>query len=161
DQGRAFVEIEHRHKLIQRFWTKAGNTQEQIKQAIDQSMRGGFTLHVTQVRENRGYIASHHIDVPWSDKELEVKWEHFTSKRQPDQKETWTAVITPKNAATNFVRKWQIRKIDPATGREDREFVQVPVLEKAVAEMVATLYDESLDAFLPHQWMQRFSFFRQ
>src|SRR5207248_3562614 len=33
--------------------------------------------------------------------------------------------------------------------------------EKAVAEMVATLYDASLDQFLPHHWQQRFNVFRQ
>ena len=34
-----------------------------------------------------------------------------------------------------------------------------PAAEKAVAEMVATLYDESLDAFAPHDWPQRFAVF--
>ena len=46
----------------------------QIKQAVDESMRGGFTLHVTQVRENRAYLDSRHIEVPWSSKELDLKW---------------------------------------------------------------------------------------
>src|SRR5205823_507215 len=129
--GRAFIEVEQRNRMIQRFWTKAGNTQEQVKQAIDESLRGGFTLHVTQVRENRGYLSSRHIDVPWSNKNLDVKWEHFVSKLEPSQKETWTAIITG------------------------------PTAQKAVAEMVATLYDESLDAFMKLNWQQRFSFFRQ
>ena len=34
-------------------------------------------------------------------------------------------------------------------------------VEKAVAEMVATLYDESLDAFAPLNWPHRFSVFRE
>ena len=131
ETGRAFIEIEHRHKMIKRYWTKPGRTQEAIGQAVDDSMRGGFTLHVTQVRENRAYLDSHHIDVPWSNKDLDLKWEHFTSKLQPGQKETWTAVITGPNA------------------------------QKAVAEMAATLYDESLDAFMPHAWQRRFTVFRQ
>ncbi len=131
EAGRAFVEIEHRDKMIQRYWTKPGQTQQQIKQAVTEAMRGGFTLHVTQVRENRAYLDSRHVDVPWSNKDLEIKWEHFTSKLEPSQKETWTAVITGPDA------------------------------QKAVAEMVATLYDASLDAFMQHQWMQRFGFFRQ
>ena len=33
--------------------------------------------------------------------------------------------------------------------------------KKAVAEMVATLYDESLDAYFPHNWMSFFGVFRQ
>ena len=131
DEGRAFIEIEHRHKILERFWTKAGQTQQQIKRAIDESMRGGFTLHITQIRENRAYLISRRIDVPWSNKDLEIKWEHFTSKLQPAQKETWTAVVTGRDA------------------------------HKAVAEIVATLYDQSLDAFMQAHWQQRFGFFRQ
>ena len=77
--------------------------------------------------------------MPWKNKELELKWEHFVSKLQPGQKETWTLVRSPKS-------KVQSRN---------------PVPEKAVAEMVATLYDESLDAFAPLDWPHRFSVFRE
>jgi hypothetical protein len=98
EQGRAFVEIEHRNKIIQRFWTEPGRTQQQIKFAVTEAMRGGFTLHVTQVRENRAYLDSRKISVPWKNKELALTWEHFTSKLQPGQKETWTAVITGPGA---------------------------------------------------------------
>jgi len=131
DQGRAFVEIEHRNKMIQRFWTQPGVTQSAIKQAVTEAMRGGFTLHVTQVRENRAYLDSRKIEVPWSNKDLELKWDHFTSKLEPAQKETWTLSVTGPNA------------------------------EKSAAEMVAALYDESLDAFAPQRWLERFAFFRQ
>jgi hypothetical protein len=136
ETGRAFVEIEHRHQMIQRFWTRPGQTQQQIKQAVTEAMRGGFTLHVTQVRENRAYLESRHVDVPWSNKELDIKWEHFTSKLAPSQKETWTAVVQIRNP------KSEIRNA-----------------EKAVAEMVATLYDQSLDQFMPLYWQTQFSFF--
>ncbi|MFN7140126.1 MAG: alpha-2-macroglobulin family protein, partial [Limisphaerales bacterium] len=143
-KGRAFIEIEHRGRMIQSFWTKPEQTQEQIKLAVTEAMRGGFTLHVTQVRENRGYLTSERIDVPWSNKELEIRWEHFTSKLEPSQKETWTAVLS---LPTNSV----------AAGKGYKE---LPI-EQIAAEMVATLYDKSLDAFAPHQWMQRFNIFRQ
>ena len=130
EQGRAFIEIEHRNEMLQRFWTDPATTQRQVRQAVTEAMRGGFTLHVTRVQENRAHIASRHVDVPWSNKNLEIKWEHFTSKLEPAQKETWTAVISGPDA------------------------------HKAVAEMVATLYDASLDAFMRHHWQQRFSVFR-
>ena len=45
-------------------------TIQQIKQAVTEAMRGGFTLHVTQVRENRAYLESRHIDVPWNNKDF-------------------------------------------------------------------------------------------
>ncbi|HSH14959.1 MAG TPA: hypothetical protein VLD18_02925, partial [Verrucomicrobiae bacterium] len=130
DAGRAFVEIEHRGKFLQRFWTRPGQTQQPIRQAVEEAMRGGFTVHVTQVRENRAYTLARHVDVPWSNKELELKWEHFTSKLGPAQQETWTAVISGSKA------------------------------EKVSAEMVAVLYDASLDQFQRHHWLTRFNFFR-
>ena len=129
--ARAFVEVEHRHKILQSYWTEQGLTQFSIKQAVNEAMRGGFTLHITMVRENRAYLSSHHVNVPWTNKNLSVKWERFVNKLEPSQKETWTAVITGPDA------------------------------KKAVAEMVATLYDESLDQFLPHRWQSAFNVFRQ
>jgi uncharacterized protein YfaS (alpha-2-macroglobulin family) len=130
DAGRAFVEVEHRNKLIQSYWTDAGSTQAVVKQAINDGMRGGFTVRVTYVRENRAYLESRHVDVPWANKELTIKWERFVSKLEPGKKETWTAVISGPDA------------------------------RGAVAEMVAALYDQSLDAYKPHDWTKRFGVFR-
>ncbi len=131
DRGRAFIEIEHRGKVLQGFWTEPGATQQPVKQAVTEGMRGGFTLRVTMVRENRAYLESRRVDVPWTNKNLTIRWEHFVSKLEPGQKETWTAVIAGPDA------------------------------KKAVAEMVATLYDQSLDAYLPHNWQPGFGVFRQ
>ena len=131
DKARAYVEIEHRHKIIKSFWTEPGATQQSVKLPVTEAMRGGFTVRVTMVRENRAYLESRHVDVPWSNKDLTLKWEHFVSKLEPAQKETWTAVISGHDA------------------------------KKAVAEMVAALYDESLDAFTPHSWMKAFAVFYQ
>ena len=131
EQGRALIEIEHRRKIVQRFWTEPGATQQVVKQAVAEAWRGGFFIHVTMVRENRAYLTTRKVEVPWTNKNLSIKWEHFVSKMEPGQKETWTAVITGPDA------------------------------KKAAAEMVAALYDESLDAYLPHSWMQRFSVFRE
>ena len=131
DKARAYIEIEHRRKVLQSFWTDPANTQQQVKQAVNESMRGGFTLRVTMVRENRAYLTMHRVNVPWTNKNLTVKWEHFVSKLEPNRKETFTALVTGPDA------------------------------KRAVAEMVATLYDESLDQYLPHKWMERFGFFRQ
>ena len=131
ETGRAFVEVEHRGKMLQSFWTKPGVTQAAIAQEIHEGMRGGFTLRTTFVRENRAYLESRHIDVPWTNKELTLKWERFVSKLEPGRKETYTLTVSGPNAT------------------------------KAAAEMVASMYDASLDAYLPHDWMKRLSVFRQ
>jgi uncharacterized protein YfaS (alpha-2-macroglobulin family) len=135
EQGRAFVEIEHRNKMVQRYWTKPGQTQQQIRVAVTESMRGGFTLHVTQIRENRAMIKTCPVSVPWSNKALALRWEHFTSRLQPGQKETWTLEVQGPKSGTRTA-------------------------EKAVAEMVATLYDESLDTFAEPGWPAGLAGFR-
>ena len=130
DAGRACIEVEHRHKVTQRFWTAPGRTQRLLEVPVTEAMRGGFSVHVTQVRENRMLQRTHHVTVPWSNMKFNVKWERFVSKLRPGQEETWTATITGHDA------------------------------EHAVAEMVATLYDASLNAFAPHHWQRHFSIYR-
>jgi uncharacterized protein YfaS (alpha-2-macroglobulin family) len=130
EKARAFIEIECDHKIVRAFWTEPGATQHTLTQPVTEPMRGGFTLRVTMVRENRAYFTSRQVSVPWSNKELKVTWEHFTSKLEPGQKETWTAVISGPDA------------------------------RRAVAEIVAAVYDQSLDQFLPHQWQRGFGVFR-
>ena len=61
-------------------------------------MRGGFTVHVTMVRENRAYLSSHKVNVPWTNKNLTVKWESFRDKLQPGQPEKWKATISGPDA---------------------------------------------------------------
>ncbi len=131
DSGRAFVEVEHRGQLLQSYWTEPGRTQALIEQEVTEAMRGGFTLRVTYVRENRAYLHSEQIDVPWSDRELELRWERFVSKLEPAAQETWTAIVSG------------------------------PEAERRAAEMVATLYDASLDTFATHRWQDGFGVFRQ
>lgn len=131
DKARAYIEIEHRGQLLKNFWTEPGATQFAIKEKITEAMRGGFTVRVTMVRENRAYLHSNHVDVPWTNKVLTVKWEHFVSKLSPAQKETWTAVVSGPDA------------------------------KHAVAEMVAGMYDASLDAYKPFGWPGSFNVFRQ
>ncbi len=131
DTGRAYVEVLHREKKLQGYWTETGRTLNSIKQKVTEEMRGGFTLRVTFVRDNRAFLMTRLVEVPWTNKELSVKWERFVSKLEPAQKEKWTAIITGPDA------------------------------KKAVAEMVATLYDESLDQYQPFEWMKRFAMFRQ
>jgi uncharacterized protein YfaS (alpha-2-macroglobulin family) len=130
DSARAYVEVEHRGKMLQSFWTAPGTTQVWIKQPVDETMRGGFTVRTTMVRENRAYTQDQHVNVPWTNKQLELQWQHFVSKLEPAAKETWTALIAGPDA------------------------------ERHAAEMVATLYDASLDAYQSHQWPGGFNVFR-
>jgi uncharacterized protein YfaS (alpha-2-macroglobulin family) len=128
--GRAFVELECAGKSLKRYWTAAGRTQERVEWPVTEDMRGGFTVRVSYVRENRAYFNARSVQVPWTNKRLDVKWESFRSKLLPGQKETWTALVTGPNA------------------------------KSAAAEMVATLYDASLDQYASLGWPGAFNVFR-
>lgn len=128
--GRALVEVECNGRLVARGWTQPGRTQEPITVKITEALRGGFTVRVTSVRENRAYLESRQVLVPWSDRKLNVIWETFRSALQPGQKETWTAVVKGPDA------------------------------KAASAEFVATLYDASLDQFATQAWPAQFDVFR-
>jgi hypothetical protein len=129
--ARAYIEIERDNSIVNAFWTKPGTTQVRIEKEIDEALRGGFTLRTTCVVENRAYLETKVVDVPWSNKDLKLKWDRFVSKLEPAARETFTLTI------------------------------QGPDAKRATAEMVATLYDESLDAFVKNQWIQRLSVFRK
>ena len=121
ETGRAFIEIEHRDEIVKRFWTEPGRTQQTISFPVTEKERGGFTLRITQIRENRAHLTSRNVSVPWKNKEYSLRWERMRDKLEPGAKETWTLVV--EGAA----------KDEPV-------------------EMVAAMYDASLDAFLPHDW---------
>ena len=128
--GRALVEMECDGRALMSTWTAPDRTQELIKLPVTEEMRGGVTLRITYVRENRAYVHQSIVEVPWTNKRLAVKWESFRSKLMPGQKETWTAVVTGPDA------------------------------KRTAAEMVATLYDASLDQYVRHNWPQMFNVFR-
>ena len=129
--GQAFVELVHRGNVLKSYWTEAGQTQTIIDMDVTEKLRGGFFVRLTYVRENRAYTESRRIMVPWSNKKLNIKWERFVSKLEPGGKVTWTAVVSGPDA------------------------------ERRTAEMVATMYDASLDAYAANVWPGSFNVFYQ
>ncbi|MDD2716903.1 MAG: alpha-2-macroglobulin family protein [Candidatus Wallbacteria bacterium] len=130
DKGQAYLEIEQDGKILQKFWTDASETQRRLTMGIDEKLRGGFTVHATFVQENRAYLVSRQINVPWDNKDLSLKFSTFRSVLKPGQEDEWSVEI------------------------------KGPGAEAAAAEMVATLYDESLDAFYPHFFQDFKNYFR-
>jgi len=80
------------------------------------------------VRDGRLHTQTQTIEVPWTTKKLSIAWERFTRRLEPATKEVWRAKISSV--------------ADPLAGPP----------AAAVAEMVATLYDQSLDSLAAHQW---------
>ena len=84
--------------------------------------RGGYAVNRVMVFNNRVFTQNWMVNVPWSNKELNISFETFRDKLKPGDNETWKV------------------KISGAKG------------EQAAAELLAGMYDVSLDQFEPHQW---------
>jgi hypothetical protein len=128
DAGRALVEISQSGKVLERFWTQPGRTQWPVAFKAGAANRGGFTVRAWLVRDGRLHMQSQTVDVPWTDKKLAVEWERFTRRTEPGAKEVWRAKI--------------MSVADPVAG---------PAGPQA-AEMLALMYDQSLDALAAHAW---------
>jgi len=128
DHGRALVEIARAGRVLQRFWTAPGRTQWPVSVAVGAEDRGGFTVTAWMVREGRLHREQRIVQVPWTDRKFAVAWERFTRRVEPTTKEVWRARVTTV--------------ADPLAGPE----------RPAIAEVLAILYDRSLDALAGHAW---------
>lgn len=110
-------EIEHKGEIIEKKWLKLSKEQKMLSIPIMEDYRGNFGLHYTFIKDNRLYKQDRTLIVPWSNKELKISFETFRNKLMPGQEEEWKIKISG------------------------------PRGDALAAEMVATLYDASLDVF--------------
>lgn len=89
---------------------------------IQEKDRGGMTFSWLYISNNRVYTVDKTINIPWSNKDLQLEWATHRDKLQPGAKEQWTLTIKGNKK------------------------------EKVAAELLAGMYDASLDAFKPHNW---------
>lgn len=129
EEGQAYIEIITYDGILKSYWTPRGRAYHEISLDITEEMRGGFWITVFFVRENRNYTQSFFINVPWDNKNIDISFETFRDTLQPGEHETWKLNLKAR------------------TGKLTE------------AEMVATLYDSSLDTFVKHSFPQ-FNFFR-
>ena len=82
----------------------------------------GLLLTFAWVKEGEVYTHQTTIKRPVPDKKLTLRWETFRDRLTPGQKEEWKLVVTNPDGTP------------------------------ADAQLMATLYDKSLDQLYPHQW---------
>ena len=82
----------------------------------------GLLLTFAWVKEGKVYTHQTTIKRPVPDKKLTLRWETFRDRLTPGQKEEWKLVVTNPDGTP------------------------------ADAQLMATLYDKSLDQLYPHQW---------
>ena len=82
----------------------------------------GLTLSFAWVRNGKTYTHTEQIRRPLPDKQLKMRWETFRDRLHPGQQEEWSLKI------------------------------EMPDGTPAVAQLMATLYDKSLDQITEHRW---------
>jgi len=93
---------------------------------IKEKYRGNLHYVLSMVYENRIYTNQYTITVPYSNKMLNVEFSTFRDKLYPGQDEEWRIKISGQKK------------------------------EKVAAEMVAAMYDASLDVFAANNWSNYF-----
>lgn len=119
---RVLMEVERDGRIAVSRTFVLNKGQQRVELPVQEGDRGGFAVHFVCVERGRSHLTSQWIDVPWSNKELQVEWMSFREKLLPGSKEEWRLRITG------------------------------PKKEKVAAQLLAVMYDASLDHFTPHAW---------
>ncbi|APX99461.1 alpha-2-macroglobulin family protein [Lacinutrix venerupis] len=116
------VDIEKDHEIIKTEIIKLNRNTKTIKIPVTPKDVGGFVVHYSFAAFNSFHSNSVKINVPYPKTDLEIETLTFRDKLQPGTDETW---------------KFKIKG---------------PKGDKVAAELLASMYDASLDEFKPHNW---------
>ena len=70
---------------------------------IKDEHRGEIRIETTFVRENRLYTDGATFNIPWDNKDLDIKAEHLTSKLNPGGEETWKFKVSGPSEVLAFM----------------------------------------------------------
>ncbi|MDV7395491.1 hypothetical protein RZS08_29155, partial [Arthrospira platensis SPKY1] len=93
-----------------------------IPYIVKEEDRGQLQVQAVLVKHNRTHPFNQMIDVPFTNKMLDISLETFRQKITPGAEENWIIHVRAKEK------------------------------EKVAAELLAAMYDASLDQFVPHNW---------
>jgi hypothetical protein len=110
-------EVEHKNKIVSREVIRMNNEMRLIEIPVQEKHRGNFAVHFSFIHNNRSYTADQSIYVPFESTNIEMEFSTFRDKLVPGSKEEWKIKL------------------------------KGPKGEKVMAEMVAAMYDASLDEF--------------
>lgn len=118
----AVVQIEKNHTIIETHLVQLNNNTKTIKVPVNKEDIGGFAVKYHFVNYNYFESGNLLISVPEKQESIEISTNIFRDKLQPGQDETWSFTI-----------------------KDDKN-------DAIAAEVLASMYDASLDAFKTHNW---------
>ncbi|MDR0966972.1 MAG: hypothetical protein LBM75_10845 [Myxococcales bacterium] len=120
---RMLLEVFRDQERVSHQWLVTGTDKPLRELPIRDEDRGGLTVRLTTVMDWQSVTLSADIAVPFDDRELQVEWESFRDHVQPGSRERFRVTV----------KRLDGKALDP------RE-----------AELLAYIYDRSLEAFAPH-----------
>ncbi len=117
-----FVEVEKNHKTISTYQITLSNQIKKIEIPVSEKDRGGFAIKWHRVNYNVIDSGVIDVSVPYKSKELSIEMLTFRDLLEPGAKQKWRFKIKGANQ------------------------------QKVTAEILASMYDASLDQFKPHSW---------
>ncbi len=120
--GQAFVVERYRDgRVIEDRRLVAGDSPAVLEFRLGAEDRGGLTLRLRLVRDHQWIEETRAVEVPWDDRRLDVAFASFRDRMRPGTRETWRVTVKGDDGV--------------AVGQ---------------AELLAYMYDRSLDVFAPH-----------
>ncbi|WP_418510861.1 alpha-2-macroglobulin family protein [Corallibacter sp.] len=116
------LDVEKNHETINTYIVDLNNNKKTIKIPVTKDDIGGFAVHYSFAFANSHQSGSEIILVPYPKTDLEIETTTFRDKLQTGKDETWSFKI------------------------------KGPKGEQVSAELLASMYDASLDQFKPHNW---------
>jgi uncharacterized protein YfaS (alpha-2-macroglobulin family) len=116
------LEIDRDGRSVERRVLIAGESPAIVEIPIEGKDRGGFGVKLTVLADHQLMTLTQSVFVPWDDKKLEVSFTTFRDLLRPGQRETWTVRVKDGDGGS----------------------------EAAAAEILAYMYDRSLDALIAH-----------
>ncbi len=115
-------EVELRGKIVSKKMIQLSKEQKSIKIPVREEHRGNFSVSFTSIKHGRLNSTKQIIIVPYSNKQLDIAFETFRNKLVPGAPEEWKLIIKGPNGSY------------------------------IAAELLATMYDASLDEFAPNNF---------
>jgi len=104
------------------------NSKNAAEWTVTEADRGGIGISDVFVKDNRLYSHQSVVQVPWTNKELQIHYTTFRDKAEPGSEEKWGMTISGYKS------------------------------EQVSASVLTAMYDASLDAFKQHSWRAPYLF---
>lgn len=121
-KARVMYEIIQENLVLDRQFLDLNTETKVINIPVKDEYRGNFSINLMAIKNNRLFKETLQVQVPFTNKKLDIQIASFRSKLIPGKNEEWLITLKDNKG------------------------------EKAAGELLASMYDASLDEFATHEW---------